>query len=205
MYGSAMMKSWQDKAMNSAADRKPHGLEAKGGLLRHFRRDRRANVAIEFGALAIPFAMLVFAILESSISFAAQQLMSNITDDVARQIRTGQIKAADLEDNPGMLRTMICDRLEIVVSSGCPGLEIDLKSYDTFAEAAAQRIPIKDNDIDDENFVVEPGKSLSKNQLRVFYRWPVMTDFLRKSMSNLKDGKTLHFATVTWQNEPFDD
>ena len=41
--------------------------------------------------------------------------------------------------------------------------------------------------------------------LRVFYRWPVMTDFMSKSMSNLKGGKTLHFASVTWQNEPFDD
>jgi len=58
---------------------------------------------------------------------------------------------------------------------------------------------------DTTGFDVDPGPSMSKNMLRVFYRWPVMTDFMRKSMSNLKDGKTLHFATVTWQNEPFDD
>ncbi len=190
----------------AAQDRPGAGPEKRrGSISRRFRRDSRGNVAIEFGALAIPFAMLVFAILESSISFAAQQLMSNVTDDVARQIRTGQIKAKQLADNPEMLRTMICDRLEIVVSTGCPGLEIDLKNYDTFAKAAEQRIPIKDNDIDTSGFKIDPGQSLSKNQLRVFYRWPVMTDFLRKSMSNLKDGKTLHFATVTWQNEPFDD
>src|SRR5690606_31525519 len=100
----------------------------------------------------------------------------------------------------------ICDELEIVVSDGCPGLLIDLKRHDTFALAAAQRITFTpDNDIDDSAFGIEPGKSETINQLRVFYRWPVMTDFLRKSMSNLKDGKTLHFATVTWQNEPFDD
>ncbi len=46
---------------------------------------------------------------------------------------------------------------------------------------------------------------MSKNMLRVFYKWPVITDFMSKLVSNLKDGKTLHFATVTWQNEPFDD
>lgn len=181
------------------------GARGFARLSRRFRRDSRGNVAIEFAALAIPFAMLVFAILESSISFAAQQMMSNVTDDVARQIRTGQIKAADISDQPAKLRELICGRLEIIVSTGCPGLEIDLKNYATFAEAAATRIPIKDNDIDTSGFKIDPGKSLSKNQLRVFYRWPVMTDFLRKSMSNLKDGKTLHFATVTWQNEPFDD
>ena len=76
----------------------------------------------------------------------------------------------------------------------------------TFAEAAAVRIKLTpDKDIDTTGFAVDPGPSMSKNMLRVFYKWPVMTDFMRKSMSNLKDGKTLHFATVTWQNEPFDD
>ena len=52
---------------------------------------------------------------------------------------------------------------------------------------------------------MKPGKALTKNMLRVFYKWPVITDFMRKSMSNLKGSKTLHFASVTWQNEPFDD
>jgi hypothetical protein len=41
--------------------------------------------------------------------------------------------------------------------------------------------------------------------LRVFYKWPVITDFMSRWMANLNDGRTLHFATVTWQNEPFDD
>lgn len=41
--------------------------------------------------------------------------------------------------------------------------------------------------------------------LRVFYKWPVITDFLAKSMANLNGGRTLHFASVTWQNEPFNN
>lgn len=177
---------------------------ARPAFLRHFARDRRGSVAIEFTALAIPFSLLVFAILESCISFAAQQLMSNVTDDVARQFRTGQLKAAEVDADE--LREIICTELEIVVSTGCPGLAIDLKRYDTFADAAKVRIKLTpDNDLDTTGFKVEPGLSQSKNMLRVFYRWPVMTDFMRKSMSNLKDGKTLHFASVTWQNEPFDD
>ena len=198
---------WQGREMDTSDKTQ----EAEGGarrrmpaFLRRFARDGRGSVAIEFTALAIPFSLLVFAILESCISFAAQQLMLNVTDDVARQFRTGQLKKADMDKDK--LREIICDKLEIVVSSGCPGLEIDLRSYTTFAEAAAQRVKYKsDNDIDTDGFNVEPGQSMSKNQLRVFYRWPVMTDFLRKSMSNLGDGKSLHFATVTWQNEPFDD
>jgi Flp pilus assembly protein TadG len=169
-----------------------------------FRKDRGGSVAIEFTALAIPFAMLVFAILESCISFAAQQVLANATDDIARELRTGQIKAADVTE--ASLKQMICDRIDIIVASGCPDLVVDLREFPTFAAAAAVKVKMTtDGDIDTSNFAVKPGPSMSKNMLRVFYRWPVITDFMRKSMSNLKGGKTLHFATATWQNEPFDD
>ncbi|MEO3386611.1 TadE/TadG family type IV pilus assembly protein [Mesorhizobium sp. CAU 1741] len=174
------------------------------GLLRRFSRNSKGSIAIEFAALALPFSMLVFAILESCISFAAQQVLSNVTDDIAREMRTGQIRAATLD--PEDLEERICNRLQIVVSTGCPGLEIDLKEYDSFEDAAKQRIEYTSTgDIDTSDFSIEIGLSGSKNQLRLFYRWPVITDFMRRSMANLPDGKTLHFASVTWQNEPFDD
>lgn len=174
------------------------------GFLSRFKRSKDGVVAIEFAALAIPFSMLVFAILESCISFAAQQVLSNSAEDVARQVRTGQVKAADL--NETKLKEMICDDLEIIVTSGCPELEVDLKEYSTFADAAAVKIKYtSDDDIDTTDFAVTPGVSGTKNMLRVFYRWPIITDLMRASMSNLKDNKTLLFSTVTWQNEPFED
>lgn len=173
-------------------------------LCRRFSGNRSGSTAIEFVALAIPFSLLVFAILEGCVSFAAQQVLANATDDVARQLRTGQIKAADI-DKP-KLRKLVCDRLSLVVTENCPGLEVDLKSFNSFADAAAVRIKFTtDKDLDTSGFAASPGKSMSRNMLRVFYRWPVMTDFMRKSMSNMKDSKTLLFATMTWQNEPFDD
>ncbi|MDN2567350.1 pilus assembly protein [Aquibium sp. A9E412] len=172
--------------------------------LRRFGADRSGATAIEFTLLAIPFSLLLFAILESCISFAGQQLLANATDDVARKLRTGQIKAAEV--NEGMLRTLICERIDLLVADDCPELEVDLREFTTFEEAAKVRVRLTaDGDIDTSDFAVDPGPSMSKNMLRVFYRWPVMTDFMRKSMSNLKDDKTLLFATVTWQNEPFDD
>jgi Flp pilus assembly protein TadG len=48
--------------------------------LRRFVNNARGSIAIEFAALAIPFSLLVFAILESCISFAAQQVLSNVAD-----------------------------------------------------------------------------------------------------------------------------
>ena len=180
------------------------------GLVRRFFRARGGATAIEFVILALPFSALIFAILESCVSFAAQQLISNATDDIARQIRTGQVKAADITETK--IRTMVCDRISLVVGDDCPGLEIDLREYTSFEDAAKASFKIESGEIkltkngaSDGDFKIEPGKSLTKNMLRVFYRWPVMTDYLRKSMANLKDDKTLLYATTTWQNEPFDD
>lgn len=171
---------------------------------KRFREDRKGSVAIEFTMLAIPFAMLIFAILESCISFAAQQVIANATDDIGRQLRTGQIRRTDVTEQT--LKKMVCDRIDIVMPSGCPDLLVDLREFNSFSDAAKERIKLTaSGDIDTTGFAVKPGPSMSKNMLRIFYRWPVITDFMRKSMSNLPNGKTLLFSTATWQNEPFDD
>src|SRR5690606_25769890 len=119
--------------------------------------------------------------------FAGQEVMANATDDVARQLRTGQRKTIDND----LLTKMICSRLEIMVAKDCPGLLVDLRTYDTFQEVAADKFTITDGDIVLTNkgkataFKVELGGAGKKNMLRVFYKWPVMTDFMSKSMSNL--------------------
>ena len=187
-------------------DPAPRGtLRGMRGLFGRFTRNRDGSTAIEFTALALPFAALVFAILESCISFAAQEVMANATDDVARRLRTGQLRAAEVTE--ASLKQAICDRLDIVATQECPSnLLVDLREFPTFADAATVKIKLTaDGDIDTTGFDVKPGKSLSKNMLRVFYKWPVITDFMRKAMSNLKGNRTLHFASTTWQNEPFDD
>lgn len=196
--------------MSPKNDNRPHGPETKPprpSLLARFVGNRKGTTVIEFAVLAMPFALLVFAILESCISFAAQQMLVNATDDIARQVRTGQLKAADLDETT--LREKICAKLSIMVGDSCnnaadKSLVFDLESYDTFAEAAAVKTKkTADGDIDDTNFGVHAGGPLTKNMLRVFYKWPVMTDIMARTMSDLKGGKKLLFATVTWQNEPF--
>lgn len=181
------------------------------GFLGRFLRDRSGSTAIEFVALAIPFCMLVFAILESCISFAGQEVMANATDDVARQFRTGQLKAEGMTEQK--VKDEICAKLDIMVGNSCnDNLEVDLREYTSFQQAALARFRIADGNIvltqggvDLTGNAVTPGKSMTINMLRVFYKWPVITDFMSTWMANLNDGRTLHFATVTWQNEPFDD
>lgn len=192
--------------MTTQSDVQP---EKQRGRLRNrlfrFRKDRKGATVIEFALLAFPFTLLIFAILESCISFAAQEYMQNITDDVARQLRTGQIRRTV---SPVDFRQMICSRLEFFVSNGCPGLQIDLRNFATFEEASNLKVYItasREVYIDGGAYQFNPGPSQSKNVLRIYYHWPVITDFMRKRMYNLSDGTTLLFSTAVWQNEPFDD
>ena len=181
------------------------------GLLARFLRNRSGSTAIEFSLLAIPFAALVFAILETCISFAGQQVMSNVTDDIARQIRTGQLKPGPALTETA-LKTMICDRLDDHRSpTTCPEeLEVDLQRYTTLRRGRGGPHQVHGRGHRHDRLLPSGTRPLeSINMLRVFYRWPVITDFMsmldEPDELKVEDRKTLHFATVTWQNEPFDD
>ena len=160
---------------------------------------------IEFAVLAMPFALLVFAILESCISFAAEQLLTNTTDEIARQVRTGQLKATDLDETT--LRNLICGKLSIMVGNNCQSadyLAFDLESYDTFAEAAQVRTnKTAGGDLDTTGFGVHPGGPLTKNMLRVYYKWPVILNFGGLSLATSPDGTHLMGAVRVFKNEPF--
>jgi len=194
----------RDMSKDLRSEQGNHKAERTGFFAR-FVHDRRGSTAIEFAMLAIPFALIVFAILESCISFAGQEVMANATDDIARQLRTGQIRKADVTE--ATLKDAICSRLEVMVAENCPGLSVDLRTYTTFADAASAGFKIQNGDVvltqgtKTQTFTVAPGLAETKNMLRVFYKWPVMTDLT----ANMGNGYTLHFASVTWQNEPFNN
>ena len=62
-----------------------------GSALARLAHDESGVSAIEFAILAIPFFLLVFAILETFVAFGAEQLLNYGVDTLGRQLRTGQI------------------------------------------------------------------------------------------------------------------
>lgn len=174
-------------------------------IFSRFCRDRNGSTVIEFGMLALPFALLLFAILETCISFAAGQLMANATDDLARQLRTGRISPKDLTS--AKVHDFICGQLEMMVPRDCPELVIDLRSEPTFDALSKFEMPLtgtgRERVIDKGKTDFKTAASMEKSMLRVLYPWPIMTNLMQKNLSTLKDDKILLFATATWQNEPF--
>ncbi|TCD16371.1 TadE/TadG family type IV pilus assembly protein [Oricola cellulosilytica] len=170
-------------------------------LVERLEKDRRGATAIEFSMLAIPFAMLAFAILESTVSFTAEEVINRAASKLGRQFQTGQLTAANTDETT--FRNLLCNEISIMVGGGCPELVYDLQNYTSFA-AVPTSLPIDlTGDIDVTGFGYNVGGAGTINSLRVFYRWPVMTDMLKAHMSNLPDNKTLLYATVTWKNEGF--
>jgi Flp pilus assembly protein TadG len=175
---------------------------AKHGLFSRFRKDRRGSVAIEFSMLALPFSLLVFAILESCISFGAQQVMANAVDNVGRDIRVGNLRTVDA--SAAAVREKICTQMSILVTSGCPGLVVDLNTYTTFADVPTTIPRTATGDVNTSGFGTTVGGPSIIHHLRIFYRWPYISDFIGHKMAELPDNKTLLYSSMTWKNEPFD-
>lgn len=176
------------------------------GAVRRFGANRRGSAAIEFALLAMPFFVLVFGIIESCLSFAAGQMLQKSVDSVARQLRTGQILPE--EATATRIRSEICNGMSIMlVDNTCSNLFVDLKHYDEFGDIPYGFTRKANGDVNTAGFTVDPGDDQEINQLRAFYRWTVMTDFMKPLMENIdkgtKQGKILMFGTMTWRNEPF--
>ncbi|MEM0898855.1 MAG: TadE/TadG family type IV pilus assembly protein [Pseudomonadota bacterium] len=162
---------------------------------RHFLRDDEGATAIEFAFLAMPFFLTMFAILETSLSYTAQQVISNATANISREIRTGRMDPAALGQSA--FRTRFCQEIEIMVPDSCPDLHIDISQYATFS-AVPNQVP----DLSDpSNFQFDPGGRGTINQMRIVYEWPIITDLMKKHMSPYDNGKALLYSTTTWRNE----
>lgn len=174
--------------------------------LGRFARNSDGATAVEFALLAMPFLLTLFAIIEFGVSLTTQQLLANATEDVAREIRTGQIT----DITPAELQNKICERIELLVSENCPGLRVDLRSYGTFQAAANQQVVLAGGEnvalIENGNPTpvrAQVGGSGARQTLRSFYFWPVMTNIMQASMANAGNGKMLISASQTWKNEEY--
>lgn len=180
-----------------------------------FARSRDGTAAIEFALLAIPYFMVIFAIIETFIAFAGEQLVSNAVDTLSRKIRTGQITLANTDRTA--FRTAFCSEVSILIrcsttEAATPNkLYVDVQKFATFA-AIPTTIPrvstAADADIKTSAFQYAPGGAGTINMVRAYYRWQVLADLIRPYITNVKptDGSSAYFlivATAAFQNEQY--
>lgn len=196
------------------------GDEARQAPAKGWRRFVSAQdgaTAIEFALLAIPYFLIIFAILETFIAFTAEQLVTNAVDTLGRQLRTGQITyshSTTTDKTEQQFRQLFCNEINILIQ--CSTTEVatpsklflDVESYTSFASMPTT-VPMKNGDLDTSAFKYSPGSSGSINMLRAYYRWQIITDLVRPYISNIKptDGSMpsiyLIVATAAFQNEKY--
>ncbi|OCI91919.1 pilus assembly protein TadG [Rhizobium sp. AC27/96] len=189
---------------------------ARGGL-RKLVRSRDGAAAIEFALLAIPYFLIVFAIIETFVAFTAEQVVSNAVDTLSRQIRTGQMTAANTTQQ--QFRQAFCNEISVLITCSTTevatpaSLYLDVESYSTFA-AMPTTIPRQSStdpysDLNTTGFAFAPGGAKTLNMVRAYYRWQIIIDLLRPYLSNIKpsDGSMpttyLIVATAAFQNENY--
>lgn len=184
------------------------------------RRSRDGTAAIEFGLLAFPFFLLIFATIEAFIAFAGEQLLENAVDTMSRQIRTGQITAGmgrGTDLTAEQFRTKFCSEISLMIKCAAEEdptdqkLYLDVREFASFADIP-NYIPKTSNDqfadLDPTGFAYNPGGPQTINIVRAYYRWEVTTDLVRPFITNIrKDGEMprdyLMVATAAFRNENY--
>lgn len=192
-----------------------HGRRARW---RAFARSRDGSAAIEFAMLAIPYFMVIFAIIETFVAFAAEQLVSNGVDTMGRQMRTGQItfnlgRTTDMKDQKAF-RQAFCNEVSILIQ--CSAAEIatpdklwlDVRTFPKFSDIPAT-VPMNATGLDTSALKYQPGGSGTINMVRAYYKWQVITDLVRpyitpyKTSTGVSLNEYLIVATAAFQNEQY--
>lgn len=203
------------------AGRDTHEKQRRG-IFRRFRKDRQGAAAIEFALLAIPFLMLVFATFETFLAFAGEQLMANAVNTMSRKIRTGEItfglgKPTDMTE--AEFREAFC--AEISILNMCSSTEVntpaklylDVRQFANFADMPKDIPRVSSDeysDLDTSEFAFAPGGPDSKNMVRAYYRWQIMTDLIRPYITNIRPPDKiiptdfLIVSTAAFQNEKYE-
>ena len=162
--------------------------------VRRLVRRQDGSAAVEFGMVAMPFLMLVFAIMETAIVFFAGQTLETAVADSARLIMTGQAQSQGF--NQGAFKNAVCQKIYGLFDCA-NGVYIDVKTYTSFNNL--DMTPPIVNGTFQDNTGYQPGGPGDIVVVRLFYQWPIYVSLLQ----NMSGNKRLLVATSAFRNEPY--
>lgn len=162
---------------------------------RRLARKEDGAAAVEFGMVAAPFLLLMFAIMETAFVFFAGQTLETAVADSARLIMTGQAQSQGF--NQAAFKNQVCARVGGMFD--CQnGVHVDVKTYTSFATINLNP-PLDANGNFQNNMSYQPGGPGDIVVVRLFYQWPIYVSLL----SNMAGNNRLLIATSAFRNEPF--
>lgn len=170
----------------------------RGGFARRLLRAREGSAAVEFGMVALPFCLMIFAILELGLVFVTDSVLENATIETGRLVRTGQASAQSMTAE--QFKTSLCGRMSIFAGDCATRASVDVREIPQFAITPPDPTASGTFDADSLTYTVgDPGDLIL---VRVWYRQPLLTTFMAQGLSRLNDGAALLTATTAFRNEP---
>ncbi|KQY35563.1 pilus assembly protein TadE [Caulobacter sp. Root1455] len=178
------------------ADRARHHrqLLARLGLLRRFARADDGAAAIEFAFVAIPFLILVFAIIELGLTFLVSMSLENALSNVDRTIRTGTLQTSG--GNAASFHQDVCNEMSWLGASCASALTLDVRVLPSFAQTKDLPKPLPGATSFD------PGGPNAIVLVRGYYKWPLITPLLEDAVAGSSGDREVTFAAV-FTNEPY--
>jgi len=170
----------------------------RGGFARRLLRAREGSAAVEFGMVALPFCLMIFAILELGLVFVTDSILENATIETGRLVRTGQASAQNMTAE--QFKTSLCGRMSIFSGDCAVRASVDVRAIPQFATTPPD--PTASGTFDDASLTYATGAPGDLILVRVWYRQPLLTTFMAQGLSRLNDGAALLTATTAFRNEP---
>lgn len=195
------------------------GPPAKRRNCADFIHDQRGFAAVEFGMIALPFLLLIFAILEYSYGNFAQSRLDAVVQEAARQIMTGYVQEQRVGGQPltadQFRKQIICPKLPALMS--CSDVYVDVETFDPPKNGAAPVTTPYANFVNaTKSGLTPPTLDNTKNSyciggkgkyvvIRAAYPTPVITTALLFPSYSTYKGRKIRLvqSTATFKNEPF--
>ena len=148
--------------------------------------------------VALPFCLMMFAILELGLVFVTDAVLENATIETGRLVRTGQAREAGM--TAAQFKDGVCARMS-VLAADCPNrLTVDVRIIPQFNTAPPD--PMASGKFDATNLTYTNGQPGNLVLVRVWYRQPLLTPFMAQGLSRLNDGTVRMTSTTAFRNEP---
>lgn len=180
---------------------RPRGLLRLMGAARRLPVAREGSTAVEFALIALPFFVLLVAILQVAIVFLAQHELETAVEKASRGLLTGNTQSKNVTQADFV--TSVCGNLPAFFT--CSKLMVDLRTASSFS-AANTATPTLTYDASgnvSNAWQFNLGASGSIMVLRVMYQFPVLPGAMNFSLANLSNGSRLLMANAVFQTEPY--
>lgn len=165
-----------------------------------FARDRRGAAAVEFAMIAAPFFFLIFGLLEVCLIFIMTTVMENAVSEASRPLRTGEAQGAGMTEN--QFRQAVCAEFFEILDCDAR-LSIDVRTVDNFASTPTGDVLDNEGNLDNDDFMFEPGGPNEIVAVRIFYEWDLITPVLSQPLVSMAGNKHLLQSNAVFRNEPF--